>query len=172
MKKIPFRLFLLIALSATFPIISSATSLELTTDFSKPSSKDAVIGGDCPGRTRVFTISDKQSKKSVASGIYLGGIFLEETGCDLNKVVISLNNRAYLLRIASKRIDAEEIFYKDVYQNPKENIKVTVKHIKTLKETESDIDPECMILNRKVKIDIAFKGTSKTFYGITDGGCP
>jgi hypothetical protein len=147
-----------------------ANNFDVTTDFSKGVGKDAAGGGGCAGTLVIQKIVSAKESVQVIEGIYLGKPFVEDSQCDIATIVISINGLAYPIHSTSKTKEHANGFMSS-YANKKENLSVSIAHVKTIK-SEYDADTECTTYNRRVKLDILFKGTRKTFSGITGSGCP
>jgi hypothetical protein len=132
----------------------------------------ATGGSDCAGTLVVRKIVDPGQSKRRLGKIYVGDAFIQEHGCDVTeKISISINNKDYLIYANSKKMEFKDGGFMSSYINKKEAIKVAIKHLKILKK-EYDPNTECTTYNRKVQLDISYKGTQKTFYGVTGSGCP
>jgi hypothetical protein len=151
--------------------VAHAKDFNVTSDFSNPKNTEFADGGNCPGRLSISTVSKDPTRPKVADDFYWGQTFVEEAGCDGNKIFISINNESYLLELASHRPDSDLTFTKDIYKNKKGNIVIRIEGVRTLRE-DYDPDTECTTLHRLTKISIDFKNTKKIFYGISTGGCP
>lgn len=149
----------------------NATAWEVTTGFGEPANKEASGGGGCAATVNIQKIvSPIQSFQTIA-GIYLGRPFVKDPFCNVEeKILLSIDGKEYAIYGDSKNYEFKFGFLSR-YKNPKESITVSIKHIKTLKK-QYDSDTECTTFNRKVKLDISFKGTQKIVYGVTNGGCP
>jgi hypothetical protein len=150
----------------------TVANFDITTDFSHPVHKHAAGGGGCAGTPIIRKIVNREKSEQRISDIYTGDAFVEDNHCNMaERISISINNKAYPIYANSKKAEFKDGGFMTSYINKKEDIKVAIKHLKILKK-EYDPDTECTTYNRKVQLDISFKGKEKTFYGVTDSGCP
>jgi hypothetical protein len=163
-------LFLLSIFLCVYAIPTFASSFDVTTDFSKSVSSDRAGGGGCAGTLVIQKIVSAKESLQVIDGIYLGNPFVEDSQCDVTKIAISINGLAYPINATSKTKEHKNGFMSS-YANKKENLNVSIAHIKTIK-SQYDADTECTTYNRRVKLNIVFKGIRKTFLGVTGSGCP
>ncbi|MGL5631821.1 MAG: hypothetical protein ACRDD3_05615 [Azovibrio sp.] len=152
MKQIRRLLALTIYLSL-FPSLCFA-DFAVTEDFSHPVGK-AMSGGDC---TAGYDIS------RIGQG---SGPFIVDFQCGYGPVVISINNRGYII------YPTDEVYlgFSTKYENIDEKIKVFITPIKLI-EKYYDPDSECTSYYRKVRVTIHFKGEKKVINGTAGGGCP
>jgi hypothetical protein len=150
---------------------AGSADFDITTKFSVYAHGDAAGGGGCAGTPGIRKIVAPSQSKDRIGKVHLGYFFLDDHICDVTeRVRISINNKAYPIYANSKKMEHMRGFMSS-YINKKESIKVNIKHLQTLKKVY-DPDTECTTYNRKVQLDISYKGTQKTFLGVTDGGCP
>jgi hypothetical protein len=149
-----------------FAVLSQAADFEITTSFEKTAfDGKRPKSSDSTNRSLIGKKLIKKGSKYSASDIFINDFGYEES------IKISLNNLVYEAEAASTTQAYNSGLYAK-YINKKEGLEISFKQVALLAKSRSDVMSECTNEYVKVRVDIHFKGSKKTVYGITDGGCP
>jgi hypothetical protein len=165
------KTFLLIALTAiSFAPTAKTAAFKITSDFSKPTTKNAEIRWDCPAALAIHPIVPASEEAVGVGKFHVGENFIQGVACETDAILISLDNKVY--RLEGRGIETEfKQGFRRSYVNKSQGVSVRILH-KSIVEKHYASDTDCTEERRMVEVVVRKKKAERTVQAMVMGGCP